>query len=375
MPHHTSIHTVEEPFWKILSVVVAAVSMVCASIVVKTVFSSMWQRRPSNCPGVGPILKMVGWMSIFDLLYTGKFLLSFASTHVFINTDGWCRLMAFVGQSCASGTTTLNFCIAFDVLRIQRCPFRHKSHVWAPRYIAFCLSVALVSALAMLPADAYGITFDGTCWIIKENLQLIFWVPLLGYMAFCSFVLVLFWLNRRRGDAALGGGGGRKTSMTAAVDPRIVSRMAVFTLAFVLTWMPETILFVMLHMGVPAPPALYVINALFMSALGSVNFFVWRKQLKSLSASGGRGDSQGGRALLPQWAVLSCCWCARGAKPSAAGKSDGSEMMHVRLRGSSQGAGNDSNSAAAGQNPGAPETAATVGGSSDDSGSEGGAED
>jgi hypothetical protein len=343
----------------------AAVSMILASIVIKTVFSSMWRGRSSNSAGVGPILKMVGWMSVFDVLYTGKFLLSFASTRVFIDTPGWCRLMAFVGQSCAAGTTTLNFCIALDVLLIQRSPFHHKSHMWVPRYIAITLSVALLTALAMLPMDAYGIAFDGTCWINVEHLQLIFWVPLLGYMTFCGAVLLLFWVNRRRENAAGGGRGGRgANSMAAAVDPRIVTRMAVFTLAFMLTWTPETILFILTRAGVPAPRALNVINALFMSALGSVNFFVWRKQLASLSA-GGRGvgaSRHGGHALLPKWVALPC-WCVRGANTSAASDSDDSEMAHVHLRG-------DSNSAG-GQNPGAPETAAnvTVGGGSDGSGS------
>ena len=343
-----------------LSVVVAAVSVLLSSFVVKTVFGSLWRGKLGKA--AGPILKMVGWISLFDLLYTAKFLLTFASTRIFVDTPGWCTVMAFVGQSCAAGTTSLNFCVALDVLLIQRDPFRHKSSLFVPRYIAFCLSVALVSATAMLLADAYGVAYDATCWIVVPGLQLVFWVPLVCYMAFCSAVLVLFWVNRKKkltagGATSRRGTRGRSPSMTQTpVDPKIVARMAVFTLAFVLTWTPEMILFISSRLGRPSSFMLDSVNAVFMSALGSINFFVWRKQLAAVAqqqgaGSGGRAASEGCWRCSALCRAMVPCW--RGARPPSVSDDDrGSEMAHVRLHDTEQRGSELSESA--GQNPGAP---------------------
>ena len=295
---------------------------------------------------VGPVLKLVGWLSLADFLLSLKFLLSRIITSP---SSTGCYMLAVLGQVTAMVTTSANFVIAVDVFLIFRDPFRHSSTRNLPRYLGFIVVVATVSAIVFAVLGAYGRSLDGTCWVDDQSTygygcEIAFYSIVSTYVAFCFCVLILFALRHGNsaGSAAVGtchcwsvrdwfGGSqsylrsfslsgismsrrptARRASTISEPDRvALVNRMAMFTAGFLIIWMPETVYFLYRHghRSTAAADGLGRVVAVTIPLTGFVNLVIWRNPLRALS-----------RAKLKSGGCSSCFGrCERSAAKALAG--------------------------------------------------------
>eukprot|EP00937_MAST-01D_sp_MAST-1D-sp2_P002460 g2460.t1 len=144
-----------------------------------------------------------------------------------------CWLSGFVAQAFSSAAVLFQFVIALDVLRSVRDPLGYRSD--ASRYIAVATAAsAVLGVLAVVPGIAdTGEAYCHTFWM-RGKWMLLFYVPLWLIMLFCAGVLGYFVAKKyhaiRKGQ-----------TQKANTHQRLVSRMALFTVVFVLRWLPLSV--------------------------------------------------------------------------------------------------------------------------------------
>eukprot|EP00937_MAST-01D_sp_MAST-1D-sp2_P002776 g2776.t1 len=199
---------------------------------------------------------------------------------------GLCTLAGFVGQACGLATVLFNLAIALDLYRTVRAPFTHKTQAHVRGYAVAVLLAALAAGVAPLPADAYGDSGDGTCWIKPdyERLQYTFFVPLFITEALCVAVLLLFLRRSCEERWQRAGGQERRhfasSSLKGSQNDALTRRMAIFTSFFILSWLPQCVLRAWQwgHPREVPPQELVAAGLLTNSAIGLIDAFVRRKR-------------------------------------------------------------------------------------------------
>ena len=79
------------------------------------------------------MLRIVRAMCLCDILFVTKFL---ATYHAPSDEMKWCDLAGFMGQTFGLATILFNLVIAFDVYRMVRDPFNHKTAAWVTHWSA-----------------------------------------------------------------------------------------------------------------------------------------------------------------------------------------------------------------------------------------------
>ena len=261
---------------------------ICAALnVVLHIVGAVRRQHDSHGAGtrrpVGAILLLVGWMSLADTFWAVKFLWSYAIETV---PGPTCTFLAVLGEFTSMTTVSFNFVIAVDVFLTERDPFRHKSAAMLSRYFLFVALVSVVTTAAFGAADCYGPATDGTCWVDTQKphgtaCESIFFAILLAYITFCVYVLLGF--TWRHGCSRHRPHGRQRSPLGAA----LLTRMVIFTTAFVLLWVPETVFFINAKAGGPSniTEDLGKWQTLIIPLTGTINYVVWRKQLLALSNS------------------------------------------------------------------------------------------
>ena len=234
---------------RVLAVVFCAISIIAAGSVVRDVFGARYHRRK-----VGPILVLVGWMSLADVLWAARFLINDLRR---IGSGPLCTLSGVIGQGMGAVLVSTNFVIGVDVLLSERFPFSHSSARCLPRYLAWVAFVAISTAAWVAAVGCYGPSPDGTCWIEVSSpdprcevaFNAMNYITLV-YVAFCTLVLLFFAVNLHRPRWCFGAR--RAATTTGAGRRALVNRMAVFTGTFLATWVPFQIFFLGPQLGVGA---------------------------------------------------------------------------------------------------------------------------
>eukprot|EP00937_MAST-01D_sp_MAST-1D-sp2_P005460 g5460.t1 len=337
---------------QITAICFSSLSIVAAAVVALQVF-----RARSRGARVGAILVLVGWMSLADILWASKFIASYLTP---LKRGPTCTFLGALGNFTALVTTSINFVIAVDVFLQARDPFGHRSDRWLRRYLRFAGGVATSTTVAFLAAGALGPATDGTCWVDVQGTraglacEVVFWCILFSYILFCLFVLARFAAERYRcAHGILGGGSARATLMPpgggsggvgsgggsrrrasnsgsggGSGNRAILHRMAFFTFAFTLLWVPESILYLgsQISPGSPLVDVLGKLQTLTIPLTGTINWLVWRKPLRSLEAK--QGQVARGRARAAAGAALCCMlgrFCEGGGAAAAAATAGGGD--------------------------------------------------
>ena len=306
---------------KAAGIVFACISIVCCCfilVLLRRLVCSARARADTRKAKNFAVLKLVGIMCIFDILYALKFATSLAVDGIASN-PALCSAEAFVGQTAGLASVLFNGVIALDLFMTVRNPFSHRTERYLQHYIGFVIVTALIMGILPLAMDAYHDSGDGTCWIDSATrghvlLQLTFFVPLLG-MEVLSIGVVGYvtWQAKWLHCGARAGVPRNKMSL-------VVKRMMCFTAAFILVWLPQCVLRIgtwFSALGVKSIEPLVDIGLLTNGAIGIVDALVWmapvRKQASRdgaalrLKALAGLSRLRRASFSLDYSIVLPCC--------------------------------------------------------------------
>eukprot|EP00823_Brevimastigomonas_motovehiculus_P007254 TRINITY_DN6265_c0_g1_i1.p1 TRINITY_DN6265_c0_g1~~TRINITY_DN6265_c0_g1_i1.p1 ORF type:complete len:371 (+),score=51.20 TRINITY_DN6265_c0_g1_i1:91-1203(+) len=250
----------------VIYIVVSALSLLGALFIVFSFLLLPSLRKKS-------IFQMVACMAFADLGLALKFFLPALSgvlgTPDYDPPAAWCDYEGFSGQFFGLSSVSWYFTIALSAFLSLKYPLHFKtSQNIIYLYHLFVWGVSGITTIISWKMAGYGPSGDGTCWIqTKHELyRLLFYVPLLFYMAFTFFLLIYIIRNR--------------TVLSFGSPHNLVSRMIAFVLAFVVVWSVSAAL----HLYQVIFPSdsdsnfSHVVTGLHAIALagqGFVNFVVW----------------------------------------------------------------------------------------------------
>lgn len=116
------------------------------------------RRRHGSRPG--PILELVSCKAFCDFLSVLKWLISKLLSQYYSHAGVVCTTLGALGQASALGSASFSFVITLDLYLMVKAPLlklrSHDSRTTYGRYMVYCITISIGTALVPLTNGAYG---------------------------------------------------------------------------------------------------------------------------------------------------------------------------------------------------------------------------